>query len=107
MADEAHLENGTALSTPLPSPEGLFGAAYGGAFLPPPLVEPMKAVEAAYNKAKADPAFLAELSALRKSWIGRPSPIYHCKNLSNKLGGELRRTHGRSLKTNRLQWLGC
>ena len=38
---------------------------------------------------KADPAFLAELAALRKSWIGRPSPIYHCKNLSNKLGGEI------------------
>jgi hypothetical protein len=52
MADNAHLDNGTALSTQLPSSEGLFGAAYGGAFLPPPLVEPMKAVEAAYIKAK-------------------------------------------------------
>lgn len=51
------------------------------------LVEPMKKVEAAYNECKVDPAFQEELLALRKSFIGRPSPIYHCKNISEKLGG--------------------
>ena len=84
---DAHLENGTALGMTLPSAEGLFGESYGGAFLPPPLVEPMKKVEAAYNACKVDPAFQEELLALRKSFIGRPSPIYHCKNISEKLGG--------------------
>jgi len=47
----------------------------------------MKEVAEGYNKCKEDPAFLAELSELRKRFIGRPSPIYHCKNLSRKLGG--------------------
>jgi len=47
----------------------------------------MQQVSEAYNKLKQDPAFLSELTRLRKSFIGRPSPIYHCKNLSDKLGG--------------------
>lgn len=83
----AHLDNDTALKTTLPTPEGLFGDKYGGAFIPPPLVEPMKKVEEAYLASKKDPAFLSELQRLRKHFIGRPSPIYHCQNLSNKLGG--------------------
>lgn len=88
MTNSTHLENASALSTPLPNPDGFFGESYGGAFVPPQLTEPMKAVEAGYHKCKEDPAFLAELSELRKRFIGRPSPIYHCKNLSRKLGGE-------------------
>lgn len=84
----AHLDNETALKTALPSAEGLFGDKFGGAFLPPPLVEPMKRIEEAYLESKKDPAFLSELQRLRKHFIGRPSPIYHCKNLSDKLGGE-------------------
>ena len=38
-------------------------------------------------KSKHDTEFLSELANLRKHYIGRPSPIYECKNLSNKLGG--------------------
>jgi tryptophan synthase beta chain len=41
----------------------------------------------AYEKAKTDPKFLSELSRLRKEFIGRPSPIFHCKNLSDSIGG--------------------
>jgi tryptophan synthase beta chain len=90
VADETHLNNGTALSTALPDPEGYFGQGdqqYGGAFLPPPLVPVMKEVDQEYQKIKTDPEFLAELGDLRKRFIGRPSPIYECKNLSKKLGG--------------------
>jgi tryptophan synthase beta chain len=88
-SDETHLENGKALSTALPHPDGFFGddKTYGGAFLPPPLVAIMKNVSDEYDKFKEDPEFLAELSTLRKQFTGRPSPIYHCKNLSNKIGG--------------------
>jgi len=88
-APETHLNNLHALKTSLPDADGYFGEgqAWGGAFLPPPLVPIMKNVEEEYNKIKVDPEFLAELSDLRKRFIGRPSPLYHCKNLSNKIGG--------------------
>ena len=59
----------------------------GGAYLPPPLEPVMKKVAEEYEKIKKDPGFLAELADLRKRFIGRPSPIYHCKNLSRKIGG--------------------
>jgi len=47
----------------------------------------MKAVDEAYTDIKDDPSFLAELTKLRRDFVGRPSPIFHCKNLSSELGG--------------------
>merc|ERR1739848_919649 len=37
--------------------------------------------------AKNDPAFLAEIRRLREEFVGGPTPIYHAKRLSEKLGG--------------------
>ena len=87
--DHTHLNNSKALSTSLPSEDGFFGEdkKYGGAFLPPPLVPIMKEIGEEYEKIKFDKDFLAELSRYRKHFIGRPSPIYHCENLSKKIGG--------------------
>jgi tryptophan synthase beta chain len=87
--DQTHLDNCNALSTALPHPDGFFGEdkTYGGAFVPPPLEAIMQNVAEEYNKIKVDPEFLSELTTLRKQFIGRPSPIYHCKNLSKKIGG--------------------
>ena len=86
---DAHLQNSNALKTSLPAADGFFGEdkKYGGAYLPPPLEPVMKAVGEAYDKIKVDPNFLSELTRLRKEFIGRPSPIFHCKNLSDKIGG--------------------
>jgi len=86
---EAFLHNSEALGTSLPHADGYFGAekTYGGAFLPPPLVPIMQAVDEAYMAIKEDPAFLEELTKLRRDFVGRPSPIFHCKNLSDELGG--------------------
>jgi len=85
----AHLDNIDALSTALPHGDGFFGddKKYGGAFVPPPLEPIMKEIGREYDRIKRDPDFLSELSRLRKEFIGRPSPISHCKNLSDKLGG--------------------
>ena len=89
----AHLNNEAGLSGGAqPDTNGFFGSEanhnqYGGAFLPPPLVPVMKEIDVEYNKIKHDTEFLSELANLRKHYIGRPSPIYECKNLSNKLGG--------------------
>jgi tryptophan synthase beta subunit len=89
--NEAHLNNeGNLSGGTQPDADGYFGSGdsqYGGAYLPPPLVPVMKLVDVEYNKIKNDPEFLAELADLRKRFIGRPSPIYECKNLSEKIGG--------------------
>ena len=84
-----HLDNSTALGTDLPNHAGFFGedAKYGGAFLPPPLEPVMEEVATAYAETKKDGDFIEDLLRLRREWVGRPSPIYHCSNLSNKLGG--------------------
>jgi len=89
--NDAHLNNeGNLSGGAQPDADGYFGTGsqqYGGAYLPPPLVPIMKQIDTEYNKIKNDPEFLAELAHLRKQFIGRPSPIYECKNLSNKIGG--------------------
>jgi tryptophan synthase beta chain len=89
MSQNMHLDNSEALSTSLPAADGFFGEekTYGGAFLPPALEPIMKQVSEEYEKIKKDPEFLDELARLRKHFTGRPSPLYHCQNLSNKLGG--------------------
>mmetsp|Transcript_76788 Transcript_76788/g.222944 ORF Transcript_76788/g.222944 Transcript_76788/m.222944 type:complete len:434 (+) Transcript_76788:77-1378(+) len=87
--NETYLDNSNALATSLPHADGFFGEekSYGGAFVPPPLEAVMKNVSDEYDKIKQDPEFLQELARLRKTFIGRPSPIYHCQNLSKKIGG--------------------
>jgi tryptophan synthase beta chain len=42
---------------------------------------------AEYDKAKADPAFQAELDELLHNYVGRPSPLYHARRLSAECGG--------------------
>ncbi|MDO4785247.1 MAG: tryptophan synthase subunit beta [Propionibacteriaceae bacterium] len=65
---------------------GYFGR-YGGAELPPFLVEPIAEVAAAYEEARQDPAFMAEYEALLKTYVGRPSPLFEAKRLSEHFGG--------------------
>ncbi|TAK23430.1 MAG: tryptophan synthase subunit beta [Chloroflexota bacterium] len=42
---------------------------------------------AAYEAARHDPAFVAELESLSRDWIGRPSPLYYAQRLSESVGG--------------------
>ena len=70
----------------LPNKEGFYGE-YGGSFIPPQLVEPLKEIEIEYAKAKKDPEFQREYMDLLKNYVGRPSPLYFAKNLTKKLGG--------------------
>ena len=65
---------------------GRFGD-HGGAILPPPLVEPMAEVAAAYEEARHDEKFFAEYSRLLREVVGRPSPITSADRLSDQLGG--------------------
>lgn len=69
-----------------PDEKGYFGE-YGGQILPPQLVPVFEEVTAKYNELKNDADFLKEYHDLLKNYVGRPSPIYFAKNLTEKLGG--------------------
>ena len=70
----------------LPDASGHFGP-YGGVFVAETLQAALHALNLEYAKAKADPAFKAELDDELNHYVGRPSPIYHAKRLSLELGG--------------------
>jgi len=69
-----------------PDAEGNFGD-YGGAFLPPQLIGPMKEIHEAYLKISRSADFINELRSIRKHYQGRPTPTYHAKRLSEMCGG--------------------
>jgi tryptophan synthase beta chain len=48
---------------------------------------PLEELEVAYRAAREDVSFQAELSYLLHHYAGRPTPLYHCKRLSETLGG--------------------
>jgi tryptophan synthase beta chain len=70
----------------VPDPGGKFGP-YGGQFVPETLMPALEALVLAYDEARNDPAFVAEFEGLLSSFVGRPSPITHARQLSQKLGG--------------------
>ncbi|MBS3967015.1 MAG: tryptophan synthase subunit beta [Truepera sp.] len=71
---------------PLPDPRGRYGA-YGGRYVPETLIPALDELTAAYQEAKADPAFQAELNHYLKTFVGRPSPLTLAKNLTARCGG--------------------
>ncbi|HZD11539.1 MAG TPA: tryptophan synthase subunit beta [Candidatus Binatia bacterium] len=75
-----------APSTPLPDKQGKFGP-YGGQFVPETLMPALEELAAAYDDARKDPRFEAELDHLLKTYVGRPSPVSYAKRLSESLGG--------------------
>jgi tryptophan synthase beta chain len=73
-------------TTDLPDGNGYFGQ-FGGSFIPKQLQAVMDDVTKAYEEIAVDPAFLAELNDLLTHYVGRPSPVYHAKRLSEAIGG--------------------
>ena len=69
-----------------PDMRGHFGA-YGGRFVAETLMPPVLALENAYEAAKQDPSFRAELDGLLKHYVGRESPLYFAARLTQHLGG--------------------
>ncbi len=69
-----------------PDPRGHFGA-YGGRFVAETLMPNVIALEKAYEEAKSDPAFHAELDGMLKHYVGRESPLYYAQRLTEHLGG--------------------
>ncbi len=70
----------------LPDSHGHFGP-YGGIFVAETLMAALEELRAEYDKARRDPAFMAEYEYELKHYVGRPSPVYHAKRLSEQYGG--------------------
>jgi tryptophan synthase beta chain len=62
---------------------GIFGGRYVAETLMPLILE----VEQAYESAKADPSFQAELDQFLTHYVGRPSPLYFAERLTEHFGG--------------------
>jgi tryptophan synthase beta chain len=69
-----------------PDERGRFGI-YGGRFVAETLMPLILELEGAYEAAKRDPAFQAEMDVWFKDYVGRPSPMYFAERLTEQLGG--------------------
>ena len=69
-----------------PDSTGHYGD-FGGMFVPETLMAPLQELAEEYEKAKADPAFQAELDGLLADFCGRKTPLYYAERLTEKLGG--------------------
>ena len=69
-----------------PDEHGRFGI-HGGRFVAETLMPLILELEQAYEAAKRDPAFDAELQGWFKDYVGRPSPLYFAERLTEHLGG--------------------
>ena len=69
-----------------PDAQGRFGR-FGGRFVAETLMGPLEELAAAYDAARADPAFIAAFDRDLKHYVGRPSPVYHARRLSEEAGG--------------------
>jgi tryptophan synthase beta chain len=70
----------------LPDVNGHFGP-YGGVFVAETLIHALDQLTSAYDRYRSDPEFLAEFNHELKHYVGRPSPIYHARRWSERLGG--------------------
>src|SRR5690606_5445942 len=71
---------------PMPDARGYFGP-YGGQLVPPHLKQAMDDIDAAYEEIRQREDFQRELASLFADYVGRPSPIFHARRLSEQLGG--------------------
>ena len=70
----------------LPDSAGRFGQ-FGGRFVPETLVAALEQLESEFAQAQADPAFQRQLDLLLRDFVGRPSPFYFARRLTEHCGG--------------------
>jgi tryptophan synthase beta chain len=70
----------------LPDRHGHYGQ-FGGRYVAETLMPALFELEKAYQEARRDPKFRGELKRLSRDYVGRPTPLFHCANLSARLGG--------------------
>jgi tryptophan synthase beta chain len=74
------------VTTQVPDAAGRFGP-FGGRYVPETLIRALDELAAEYDKACSDAAFQTELASLLAHYVGRPSPLYHARRLSDQCGG--------------------
>jgi tryptophan synthase beta chain len=70
----------------LPDKQGRFGQ-YGGRYVAETLMPALLELETAYRQARRDPTFRQQLLRYAREYVGRPTPLFHCANLTGRLGG--------------------
>ncbi|MBL8148318.1 MAG: tryptophan synthase subunit beta [Blastocatellia bacterium] len=65
---------------------GHFGR-YGGSYVPETLMYPLEQLVSAYEATKSDPVFQEEFQQLLKNYVGRPTPLFFARRLTDYLGG--------------------
>ena len=73
-------------SAEVPDASGRFGD-FGGRYVPETLIHALDLLAVEYDAARSDPGFQAELDELLQHYVGRPSPLYYAKRLSEHCGG--------------------
>ncbi len=79
-------ERTTVDESTLPDERGHFGL-YGGRFVPEALIAALDQLDEEFHSAQIDPAFVAELDELLRTYSGRPTPITDAKRLTAHIGG--------------------
>src|SRR3954471_19819110 len=74
------------VSKQVPDSAGRFGQ-FGGRYVPETLIRALDQLAVEYDKACRDSKFQAKLASLLKHYVGRPSPLYHARRLSEECGG--------------------
>jgi len=74
------------IAVSLPDARGHFGP-YGGRFVPETLMHPLEELTEAYWAAREDPDFHRQLDELLRSYVGRPTPLFFARRLTDYLGG--------------------
>src|SRR5713226_3448476 len=70
----------------VPDSRGHFGQ-YGGRYVAETLMPALFELEKAYKLARRDPKFREDLARYAREYVGRPTPLFYCANLTAKLGG--------------------
>lgn len=76
----------TPVSTAVPDAAGRF-AAFGGRYVPETLTRALDELTEAYQQARDEESFRTELAELYRTFVGRPSPLYHARRISEAAGG--------------------
>src|SRR5438067_12916434 len=72
--------------TTWPDAAGRFGE-FGGRYVPETLMHPVEELGQAYEEVRHDQRFQSRLAKLLKEFAGRPTPLFHARRLTEKLGG--------------------
>jgi tryptophan synthase beta chain len=86
MRDSKSMELEQRQPNTWPDERGRYGE-FGGCYVPETLMHPVEELEQAYQAARSDPKFQAELAHLLKDFAGRPTPLFHAQRLTEHLAG--------------------